>query len=90
MPIWLRELLSEADNATPDFLRIIAVVGVMVFLFLALRNWEKFDPMTFGTGYGAVLLAAAGAVRINEGPRAGAPVAGPTTQINAEKVEVKQ
>ena len=68
MPVWLRELLTEADNATPDFLRIIACLGVLVYLGLAVANWRTFDPLAFGTGFGAVLLAAGGAVRLNEGP----------------------
>lgn len=68
IPPWLRELLTEADNATPDFLRIIACLGVIVFLGLAIVNWSVFEPITFGTGFGAVLVAAGAAVRINEGP----------------------
>lgn len=89
MPIWLKELLTEADNATPDFLRIIAIVGVVVYLGLAIANWQHFDPQAFGIGYGAVLLAAGGAVRFNEGPRVTPPPAGPTTEIKAEKVTVR-
>lgn len=89
MPIWLRELLTEADNRTPDFLRIIACLGVLVFLGLAIKNWQTFDPLAFGTGFGAVLMAAGGAVRLNEGPRPGAPVAGPSTVIEADRVTVK-
>jgi hypothetical protein len=89
MPVWLRELLTEADNRTPDFLRIIAVGGVLVFLGLALKNWASFDPMAFGTGFAAVLVAAGAAVRINEGPRPGAPVAGPTTVVTGGKTTVE-
>ena len=89
MPVWLRELLTEADNSTPDFLRIIAVGGVLVFLGLAIKNWLTFDPQAFGIGFGAVLMAAGGAVRINEGPRQGSPVAGPTTVVTGGKKTVE-
>ena len=89
MPAWLRELLTEADNATPDFLRIIACLGVLVFLGLSIANWQTFNPLEFGTGFGAVLLAAGGAVRLNEGPREQPPPAGPTTVIDADRVTVK-
>lgn len=89
MPIWLRELLTEADNATPDFLRIIACLGVLVFLGLALANWQAFEPIGFGTGFGAVLLAAGGAVRINEGPRVQPPPAGPTTTVTTDSVTLR-
>ena len=68
IPIWFRKLTTEADDVTPDFLRWIAILGVLVYLGLSLVNWATFDPLTFGTGYGAVLLAAGGAVRLNEGP----------------------
>lgn len=88
-PAWLRELLTEADNATPDFLRIIACGGVLVFLGLAIKNYVTFDPQAFGVGFAAVLLAAGGAVRINEGPRVQPPPAGPTTEIKADKVTVR-
>lgn len=89
MPVWLKELLTEADNATPDFLRIIAVMGVVVFLALSVANWASFDPATFGVGFGAVLLAAGSAVRINEGPREMPPPAGPTTKVVADSVTIK-
>ena len=89
MPVWLRELLTEADNATPDFLRIIAVISVLVFLGLAIVNWARFSPAEFGVGLGAVLMAAGGAVRINEGPRVQPLPAGPTTKIVADTVTVK-
>lgn len=65
---WFAKLVTEADNLTPDFLRIMAIVSVLVFLGLAIINWQRFEPQTFGIGLGAVLLAAGGAVRINEGP----------------------
>lgn len=89
MPVWLRELLTEADNSTPDFLRIIAVLGVLVFLGLAVVNWSNFEPISFGTGFGAVLLAAGSAVRINEGPRVQSPPVGPTTTVTTENVTVR-
>jgi hypothetical protein len=89
MPVWLKELLTEADNVTPDFLRILACLGVLVFLSLAVANWRAFDPMAFGTGFGAVLVAAGAAVRLNEGPREQPPPAGPTTKIVADTVTVK-
>lgn len=73
---FLRGLLTEADNATPDFLRILSVAGVLVYLLLALMNWQDFDPINFGTGFGAVLVAAGAAVRINEGPSNATPSAG--------------
>ena len=73
---FFRGLLTEADNATPDFLRIMAVLGVVVFLGLAVANWQEFEPVTFGTGFGAVLVAAGAAVRINEGPTNAPPPAG--------------
>lgn len=63
----LRHMMTEADNATVDFLRVLACLGVLVFLVLAAVNHASFEPITFGTGFGAVLLAAGGAVRINEG-----------------------
>lgn len=68
IPAWLRELLTEANNSTPDLVRITAAAGVVVYLALAIVNWQHFEPQAFGIGYGAVLLAAGGAVRINEGP----------------------
>jgi hypothetical protein len=88
---WLREVSTEADNRTPDFLRIIACVGVTVFLVLSC--WDvfvlktAFNAISFGTGFGAVLLAAGGAVRLNEGPAT--PPAGPTTNIETSNVTVK-
>jgi hypothetical protein len=87
-PKWLREMLTEVDNVTPDFLRILAVVGVIVFLVLACVNHAGFSPIEFGTGLGAVLLAAGGAVRLNEGPVT--PAAGPTTTIRSESTTINQ
>lgn len=64
---FFRHALTEADNETFDLLRIAAVLGVFVFNLLALLNWSAFEPISFGTGFGAVLLAAGGAFRLNEG-----------------------
>ena len=86
-PRWFRELLTETDNVTPDFLRVIACIGVLVFLVLAVFDCivlkQPFNAISFGTGFGAVLLAAGGAVRLNEGA-----VAGPTTEIKVDRATV--
>lgn len=67
MQVLLKKLSTEADNETPDFLRYIAIFGVLVYLGLSIANWRTFDPQAFGIGFGAVLIAAGGAVRLNEG-----------------------
>lgn len=65
--IALRHLITEADNATVDLFRILAIAGQMVFLGLAIWNHGSFEPVSFGAGFGAVLVATGAAVRLNEG-----------------------
>lgn len=63
----LRDAFTESDGVSYDILRGIACLGVLVYLGLSLANWRTFDPQSFGIGFGAVLIAAGGAVRLNEG-----------------------
>lgn len=63
----LRQMMTEADDTTYDFLRVLACLGVLVYLVLACVNYATFEPINFGTGFGAVLLAAGGAVRLQDG-----------------------
>ncbi len=64
---FFKNVLTEGDNATFDLLRIVGLVGVNVFFILSLMNWTKFTPESWGIGFGTVMVAAAGAFRINEG-----------------------
>lgn len=63
----LKSSLTEPDNLTLDFFRIGTVLGIFVFLGLATAGWwtgKPFDGVNFGTGYGLLLGAAAGAMRL--------------------------
>lgn len=71
----VKHALTEAGNETYDLLRIAATLGVFAFIGLALWNHSTFDPVNFGAGFGAVLLAAGGAFRINDGGKPTPPEA---------------
>ncbi len=63
---FVRELFTEADNTTWDLGRLQWFVGTLVFF--ALSGWaygwrgQTFDPVSWGTGLGAVLAAGGGMI----------------------------
>lgn len=65
----IRDLFSGQDNYSLDIGRILWAMGVIVFLgmtiFDVLIN-RKFDYITWGTGFAAVLAAGGVALRIKE------------------------
>ena len=48
------DCLTGVDGSTFDPARLSGAVGTLVFLVLAVANWPRFDPVEFGTGYGAL------------------------------------
>lgn len=56
---WLRNLLTD-HKGDADELPLYALLGVVCFLGLALYNHDKFDPWTFGSGFGALIAGVYG------------------------------
>lgn len=60
---WPRALTGQ-DNETPDILRILGALSVVVFLFLAIwavvHDRQVWDAQSYGTGLGLVLAAIGG------------------------------
>jgi hypothetical protein len=66
----LRDLLTDSEGQY-DLGYFLWSVGVVVFLVLACVNWQRFDALTFGCGFGSI-LGAGGAMtwmRANGGVR---------------------
>lgn len=58
---WFRHLISGVDNSSPDFLRVLSLVGVLAFIVYAgVSVWKTgvFNAMDYGTGLGATLAGA--------------------------------
>jgi hypothetical protein len=58
---FVRDLFTEADGATWDLGRVQGTVGFVTFLALSVFSYgikgDKFDPQTWGIGFGAVTAA---------------------------------
>lgn len=52
----LKTLLTDANDQY-DVGFVLWALGVVSFLGLAWINWSKFDPQTFGIGFGSALAA---------------------------------
>jgi len=52
----LRDLVTDDDDQY-DIGFVLWMLGTLMFLCLSAVNWHKFDPQTFGIGFGAVLAA---------------------------------
>ena len=50
------------DGQTYDVARVALVVTLFVFLGLAIANYDKFDPLAFGGGVGALIVGTGVAV----------------------------
>jgi hypothetical protein len=58
MKDFLRHIFTGKDNATIDIARVLLASGVLSFIGFA--GWHvvgnhAFDPMAYGTGFGALL-----------------------------------
>lgn len=64
-PTWLKQLVTEKDNETPDAKRLIALAMVAEYLYLPAHsvviNHSPMDFNSFAMG-GAALLAGVGAM----------------------------
>lgn len=62
----LKSLLTEDDDSTPDIVAVLFVVGVVVFLVLAVWavavNKTPFDMQSYGIGFGSVLTGGGAAI----------------------------
>lgn len=51
----LKDLVTEADGESIDAVRVLFILGVLVFLLLALINFAHFAAQEFGLGFGGLL-----------------------------------
>lgn len=62
----VRDLFTEADNQTWDLGRVQGTIGFAVFLGLSVWAYgvhgDKFDPQSWGIGFGSVSLAFGGMI----------------------------
>ena len=56
----LKDLFYTKDNQALDISRVCSALLVGVFLYLAIHNRDKFDPVAYGTGGAAVFAGCAG------------------------------
>jgi hypothetical protein len=58
---FIRDLFTESDGTTWDLGRVQGTIGFATFLLLSTYayTWkgDKFDPQTWGIGFGAVVTA---------------------------------
>lgn len=64
----IKDSVTESDNLTYDLGRIIWGIGSLVFFAISLiavwtHNWA-FNPITWGTGFGAVLAGGGACIAI--------------------------
>jgi len=60
----LRNTLTGNDNETYEMAQMLTFLGVLVFLGLAIANYTKFDPQTFGIGLGSALAGMGAAMAL--------------------------
>lgn len=56
---WLHDLLTDREGLA-DTGRVLAPVVVGTMCYMAVSHPETYNPQTFGTGIGAVLVGLAG------------------------------
>ena len=61
---FIREITTARDNQTSDLVRVTGLGGAVQFVWLAAANWERFDPVGYGTGFGLILAALGTAMRV--------------------------
>lgn len=62
----VKQLFTEADNTTWDVGRFQWAAGTVVFFLLSLFAYgykgQPFDPVLWGTGFGAIMAAGGGMI----------------------------
>ncbi len=53
----LKDWLTENDNETYCPMRFGGLLGIICFLALSFIEHNRFDPITFGAGFGAMIAA---------------------------------
>lgn len=61
---FLREITTARDNQTSDLVRVTGLACAVQFVWLGAANWERFDPVAYGTGAGLILAALGTAMRV--------------------------
>jgi hypothetical protein len=60
-PAWLKHLITERDNSTPDAKRIIALAGTVEYLWLPIHsvviNHSPMDFQSYALGLAAILTS---------------------------------
>ena len=65
----LRTALTGKDNASYDLFRLMAVAAMVVFFGLSVASFwtgKPWDGLAFATGFSALALAVAGALKVKE------------------------
>ena len=75
--IWLKQLFQDEDGEA-DEMAFLAIIGFAAFVFCEVYSVLfvedfKFDPQTFGIGFGAALGAAAAGMGYKRAKEAEAP-----------------
>lgn len=60
----LREITTARDNQTTDLVRVTGLASAVQFVWLGAANWERFEPVAYGTGAGLILAALGTAMRV--------------------------
>lgn len=63
----LHDCLTGSDGKTYDSGRVAGFVGTIVYLGLSIWNHDKFDPLGFGTGFGALAAGVGALIALKKG-----------------------
>ena len=68
---WVKMALTARDNTTWDALPIFGCLGLVMFIvFTGAALWldhTSWNPLTYGTGFGGLLAAVGGSIRLRDG-----------------------
>jgi hypothetical protein len=73
LPMFLQHILTEPDNKTFCPVRLVAVLGSLQYLGLAIANYIQhaaFDPQGYAVGFGALLAGVGVALGLKKDTKA--------------------
>ncbi len=65
----IRQMMTGKDNITVDFLRVMAVLAIVLFFGLTIASFilqRAWDAQAYAVAYGMISLAAAGSLKLKE------------------------
>lgn len=89
----VNDIVTEKDGQSFDIIKVVGVIGLLIYfglsIYTVILNPSTFNYMNWGTGFGLILGAIGGAVKVKETTEQSVPTpgGGSDTSITQERTQ---